>query len=64
MKVNKKLFPIIGLSLMIVMAAGEAFLLVQATGDPIYLILALVSLPLFFSMIYVLFRLKRENSEI
>jgi hypothetical protein len=64
MKVNKKFFPIIGLSLMIVMAAGEAFLLVQATGDPIYLILALVSLPLFISIIYVILRLKREISEI
>jgi len=61
MKINKELLPIIGLGLMIILDLGYAFLLVQATGLPIYLTLAAVSLPLFLVILFVvLFRLKKK----
>jgi hypothetical protein len=59
MKINKELLPIIGLVLMTLITAMDAFLLVQATGNTIYLTLALVALPLFLViLIVVIFRLK------
>ena len=61
MKINKESFPVIALVLMILLNIGDAFLLVQATGNPIYLTLALIALPLFLViLVVVLFRLKKE----
>lgn len=61
MKIKKDLLPIIGLSLMMLITAADAFLIVQATGNAIYLILALVALPLFLVILVVIvFRLKKE----
>jgi len=61
MKINKESFPVIALVLMILLDIGDAFLLVQATGNAIYLTLALVALPLFLViLVVVLFRLKKE----
>lgn len=62
MKINKELLPIIGLVLMTLITAMDAFLIVQATGNTIYLTLALVALPLFLVIVIVLlFRLKSES---
>jgi len=61
MKINKESFPVIALVLMILLDIGDAFLLVQATGNAIYLTLALVALPLFLViLVVVLFRLKKD----
>jgi hypothetical protein len=61
MKIKKDLLPIIGLSLMMLITAADAFLIVQATGNAIYLTLALVALPLFLVILVVLlFRIKGE----
>ncbi len=61
MKLSKKYLPIIGLSLMLFMTAGGAFVLAQAENNFIFLLLALVTLPLFFAIIYVLLQLKKEK---
>lgn len=61
MKIKKELFPVIALVLMILLDIGDAFLLVQTTGNAIYLTLAMVALPLFLVILFVvLFRLKKE----
>jgi fatty acid desaturase len=61
MKLKKDLLPILALMLMILLDVGYAFLLVQVTGNPIYLTLAVVSLPLFLVILFVVFfRLKKE----
>jgi fatty acid desaturase len=61
MKLKKDLLPILALMLMILLDVGYAFLLVQVTGNPIYLMLAVVSLPLFLVILFVVFfRLKKE----
>ena len=61
MKIKKELFPVIALVLMILLDIGDAFLLMQATGNAIYLTLALIALPLFLVILFVvLFRLKKE----
>jgi hypothetical protein len=61
MKIRKELFPVIALVLMLLLDIGDAFLLVQATGNTIYLTLALIALPLFLViLVVVLFRLQKE----
>ncbi len=61
MKISRKYLPIIGLLLMIFMTAQNAFLLIQATGDPIYLFLSFVTMPLLIVIIYVIIRLRSEE---
>ena len=61
MKIRKELFPVIALVLMLLLDIGDAFLLVQATGNTIYLTLALIALPLFLViLVVILFRLQKE----
>ncbi|MDD1779117.1 MAG: hypothetical protein LUQ65_13200 [Candidatus Helarchaeota archaeon] len=65
MKIKKDLLPIIGLVLMVLITTMDAFLLVQATGNAIYLTLAVVALPLFLVILVVLlFRLKEEPASV
>jgi len=61
MKIKKDLLPIIGLTLMMAITAGDALLILLKTGNAIYLTLALVAIPLFLViLVVVLFRLKNE----